>query len=91
MRSPATAASDRLRLAAAGLCLLAAGCASAAPKPAPPVATAPPPAPAASAAVSPASALRSGIVAVRVSGEGVDGYFRACDALADMVGLGVKG
>lgn len=31
------------------------------------------------------------IVAVRVSGEGVEGYFRACDALADMVGLGVAG
>jgi len=31
------------------------------------------------------------IVAVRVSGEGVEGYFKACDALADMIGLGVKG
>lgn len=28
------------------------------------------------------------IVAVRVSGEGVDGYLRACDALAEILGLG---
>ena len=28
------------------------------------------------------------IVAVRIGGEGVEGYFRACDALAEILGLG---
>ena len=30
------------------------------------------------------------VVAVRVSGEGVEGYFKACDALAEILGLGVR-
>ncbi len=30
------------------------------------------------------------IVAVRVAGEGVEGYFKACDALAEIIGLGAS-
>ena len=68
MRFPATTGSDRLPFAAAALCVLA-GCASAAPKPAPVVVTALAAAPATTVVVSNPKALRTGIVSVRVTGQ----------------------